>query len=174
MDAVIIAKAYIEHLVLKFGTAEKLLSDRGKQFSQLLSRANELLEVRKIFTSAYHPQMNGLTERFNKTMAEMLSMYVNANHNDWDKFLPYFAFAYNTSYQESIVEVPFYLLHGFNPRMPDDLYKSKLTKDFVGTCKAAEYAREIQDKIQEAYKRVRDHNDLVRQKREMENSNKEN
>lgn len=90
MDAELIAKMYVETFVLRTGPPKKLLSDRGKQFvSQLLGKVNELLEVRKKFTSVYHPQTNGLTERFNKTMAEMLSMYVNANHNDWDEYLPY-------------------------------------------------------------------------------------
>lgn len=168
MDALIIAKMYVDHLILKYGTPEKLLSDRGKQFtSELLRKLNELLEVRKIFTSAYHPQTNGLTERFNKTMAEMLSMYVNSNHNDWDDYLPFVAFAYNTSYHESIGDTPFYIVHGRDPKMPDDLYKAELNRDFLGKRTAAEYARMIQERLQEAYQRVRDHNDLVRQKREM-------
>lgn len=63
--------------------------------------------------------------------------------------------------------MPFYLLYGRNPNVPDDLYKSRLSKEFLRDTSATEYARVIQERLQEAYKRVRDYNNLVRQKREM-------
>lgn len=44
-------------------------------------------------TTAYHPQTNGLTERLYRTLADMLSMYVNLNHKTWDEILPYVTFA---------------------------------------------------------------------------------
>ncbi|UYV66458.1 hypothetical protein LAZ67_4001743 [Cordylochernes scorpioides] len=65
------------------------------------------------FTSAYHPQTNGLTERLNKTLADMLSI-------NWDAVLPYATFAYNTSQQESTGFSPFYLIHGRDVETPLD------------------------------------------------------
>lgn len=61
--------------------------------------------------TAYHPQTNGMTERLNKTPADMLSMYINCNHNNWDDILQYATFAYNTAVQETTVFPPFHLLH---------------------------------------------------------------
>ena len=63
-------------------------------------------------TTAYHPQTNGLTERFNKTLADMLSMYVDVDQKNWDELLPFVTFAYNTAIQETTGFTPFYLLHG--------------------------------------------------------------
>ena len=64
------------------------------------------------FTTAYRPQTNGLTERLNKTLADMLSMYVNTPQTDWDEYLPQVTFAYNTARQESTKITPFELLYG--------------------------------------------------------------
>jgi hypothetical protein len=79
-----------------------------------------LCGTRKINTTPYHPQTDGLVERFNKTLATILSMYVNRKHTDWDKFLPYAVFAYNTARQQSTQFSPFFLLHGRNAKLPVD------------------------------------------------------
>ena len=63
-------------------------------------------------TTAYHPQTNGLTERLNKTIADMIAMYVDVEHKTWDEVLPYVTFAYNTAVQETSGMTPFQLVHG--------------------------------------------------------------
>ncbi|KAM7289839.1 DDE-type integrase/transposase/recombinase [Ixodes scapularis] len=63
-------------------------------------------------TMAYHPQTNGITERLNKTIADMISMYVDVEHKTWDEVLPYVTFAYNTAVQETTGVAPFQLVHG--------------------------------------------------------------
>ena len=71
-------------------------------------------------TTAYHPQTDGLVERFNRTLTDMLSKKVQKGGKDWDQQLPYVLFAYRTSLQESTGESPFFLLYGHNPEMPTD------------------------------------------------------
>ncbi|UYV81466.1 hypothetical protein LAZ67_20001269 [Cordylochernes scorpioides] len=61
---------------------------------------------------AYHPQTNGLTERSNRTIANMLSMYMDLEQKNWDEMLPFITFAYNTAKQESTGFTPFFLIHG--------------------------------------------------------------
>ena len=56
-----------------------------------------MLDINQLKTTAYHPQCDGLTERFNRTLKTMISCYFNENQNDWDELLPFLAFAYNTS-----------------------------------------------------------------------------
>ncbi|GFW70685.1 retrovirus-related Pol polyprotein from transposon 412 [Trichonephila clavipes] len=89
------------------------------------------------FTTAYHPQTNGLTERFNKTLADMLSMYVDVEQKNWDEILPFVTFAYNTAKQETTGFTPFYLLHGREaettldtmlPFCPNDFDDNNITK----------------------------------------------
>lgn len=68
------------------------------------------LRTEKRKATAYHPQTNGLTERLNKTIADMLS--TSDDHKNWEDVLLYVSFGYNTALQETIEYSPFRLLHG--------------------------------------------------------------
>ncbi|GFV27899.1 transposon Ty3-I Gag-Pol polyprotein [Trichonephila clavipes] len=73
-----IAKFLLEEIVLRHGAPRVIITDRGAVFrSRLVSSLVDLCNIDHRFTTAYHPQTNGLTERFNKTLADMLSMYVD-------------------------------------------------------------------------------------------------
>ena len=63
-------------------------SDHGREFeSHLLARICETLEIEKTRTTPYRPQSDGLVERFNKTLQQMLSIFVNDNRSDWDDYI---------------------------------------------------------------------------------------
>lgn len=116
--ATTIAKLFVEEIVSRHGVPVKLLSDRGKNFlSSLVIEICVILGCHKVNTSSYHPQTDGLVERWNKTVCTILSMYVNDRQNDWDKFLPFALLAYRTSIQESAKESPFFLLYGRDARL---------------------------------------------------------
>ena len=79
----------------------QLLSDRGNAFFSLILReVCEVLGVKKLNTIAYHPQTDGLVERFNRTLTNMLAKRVKRNGSDWDIQLPYALFAYHSCIQE--------------------------------------------------------------------------
>ncbi|GFV17386.1 transposon Tf2-8 polyprotein [Trichonephila clavipes] len=97
-----IAKFLLEEIVLGHGAPRVIITDRGAVFrSRLVSSLVDLCNIDHRFTTAYHPQTNGLTERFNKTLADMLSMYVDVEQKNWDEILPFVTFAYNTAKQET-------------------------------------------------------------------------
>lgn len=76
--------------------------DQGRQYeSDLFKVVCNLLQVEKIRTSPYHPQSDGMVERFNRILEAMLSSYVNQNHTDWDKQLPYLMMAYRSAEHET-------------------------------------------------------------------------
>ena len=76
-----VAMFIIENIVCQFGCPKEILTDRGRQFrSKLMEEITNLLQTKHKFTTAYHPQCNGLTERFNATLATMISMYVDDAH----------------------------------------------------------------------------------------------
>lgn len=74
------------------------ISDRGTgltaSFAEELFKA---LQSNHLVTAAYHPKYNDLVERYNHTFAEVLSMYVNSYHDDWDVLFDIVTFTYNTS-----------------------------------------------------------------------------
>lgn len=101
------------NIVCKFGAPRVILTDRAKCFeSQLIEQIYALFTVKHSRTTAHHSATNGLAERFNKTLATMLAMYVCTNHTDWDRAIPFVTFGYNTSIQASTRFTPFYLTHG--------------------------------------------------------------
>ena len=80
----------------------------------------KLTGIHKLNTTTYHPQTDGLVERFHRTLTDMLAKTVEQSGRDWDKRLPYVLFTYQASMQESTHESPFYLLYGRDPQLPTD------------------------------------------------------
>ena len=88
--ALTIAKLFVEHVVSRHGVPGQLLSDRGAAFlSQLVREVCKVLGVERVNTTAYHPQTDGLVERFNRTLTSMLAKRVEQSGRDWDTQLPY-------------------------------------------------------------------------------------
>ena len=126
-----------------------MLSDHWAAFlSRLLKEICNLLGVKKINATAYHPQTNGLTERFNRTLTDMLAKRVERNGKDWDTHLPFVLFAYRASVQESIKESPFYLLYGRDPRLPTTLEVDALSREEIHV---DSYKKEMSTKLIEAW-----------------------
>ena len=114
-----VARVLVEEVICRHGAPERLLSDRGANFlSELIAEVCRLMRIKKLNTSGYHPQTDGLVERFHRTLISMLSMYVEKHARDWDRFLPFMLYAYRVTAQESTKESPFYLLYGRDARQP--------------------------------------------------------
>lgn len=94
------------------GIPKELVSDQGANFiGKLMTQLYEQLGITKIKSSVYHPQANGLVERFNGTLKSMLRKLSNDIRN-WDKYVPYLLFAYREVPQSSTGFSPFELLYG--------------------------------------------------------------
>ena len=70
------------------------------------------------FTTAYHPQGGGQTERVNQILEDMLRGCVISFGKNWEKSLPFAEFSYNNSYQSSLGMAPFEFLYGRKCRTP--------------------------------------------------------
>lgn len=73
--------------------------------------------MKEISTSRYHPQTDGLVEKFNSSIQSVMAKSSDRNVTEWDKQLPFLLFAYWSVIQESMKESPFYLLYGRDPRL---------------------------------------------------------
>ena len=104
-SALTIAKLFVQEVVCRHGVPSQLPSVRGKAFlSQLMMEVCRVLGVKKVNTTAYHPQTDGLVERFNCILINMLAKRVERHGQDWDHHLPFTLFAYQPSLQESTQE----------------------------------------------------------------------
>ena len=100
------------------------MTDQGSNLqSRLLQELHCLLRVRAIHTSPYHPQTDGLAERFNQTLKSMLRKCAREEGKDWDKMIPFLLFAYREVPQESTGFSPFELLYGRDVRGPLDVLR---------------------------------------------------
>ena len=88
-DAVTIAKAFVEEVILKFGIPQIILTDQGSNFlSEIITNVCKFLKIKKIKCIAYHPQSNGALERTHRVFVEYLPRFILEDQNNWDKWLP--------------------------------------------------------------------------------------
>ena len=108
----------------RVGVPQEILTDQGTNFtSQLLVELYKMLHIQPIRTTPYHPQTDGLVERFNQTLKLMLRKTAVKEGLDWDKMLPYVLFTYREVPQTSTGFSPFELLYGYQVRGPLDVLK---------------------------------------------------
>jgi transposase InsO family protein len=97
---------------------KRIVSDRGTQFTSCFwEKLHESMDTKLHFSSAYHPQTNGQTERTNQILEDMLRACALKHGGSWDKSLPYAEFSYNNSYQASLKMAPFEALYGRQARV---------------------------------------------------------
>ncbi|KAH9087395.1 hypothetical protein Ae201684P_000806 [Aphanomyces euteiches] len=116
------SRVLIDEVLCRFGIPDKLLSDRGSNFvSELATTMYTTLGIHKLASASYHPQGQGLVERFNHTIVQMMKIYVNDHHTDWDTYLPRLLFAYRTAHHETLGDSPYFCLFGRDLTLPLDL-----------------------------------------------------
>ena len=152
-EAKTVAERLVNELFCRFSPPEQLHSDQGRQFeSELLTEVCKLLNIHKTRTTPYHPQCDGLVERFNRTLLNMLARSTKDHPFDWEMQLPKVCMAYNTSVQSSTGYSPFFLMFGRKAKLPIDLmYGFQQAQTTTN-----EYVAELQRTISTAYQHVRE------------------
>jgi hypothetical protein len=114
-----LAELFMLRIVCLHGVPKKIVSDRGAQFtSKFWERLHEILDTQLRFSSTYHPQTDGQTERVNQIVEDMLRACALQYGRSWDKSLSYAEFSYNNSYQERLKMAPFEMLYGQRCQTP--------------------------------------------------------
>lgn len=120
-DAPTLAKFILNDVVLRFGCPGRITSDRGSNYTAtVVKHLLSGLGVPQNWSTAYHPASQGLVERQNASILEVLRHYVTENQKNWSQMLPFVTFAYNIAPTTSGYS-PFFLVHGFEPRTPIDV-----------------------------------------------------
>jgi hypothetical protein len=118
-NSAVLAELYMSQIVCLHGVPKKIVSNRGTQFtSHFWQQLHEALGTHLNFSSDYHPQTDGQTERTNQILEDMLRACVLQDQSGWDKRLAYAEFSYNNSYQASLKMSPFQALYGRSCRTP--------------------------------------------------------
>ena len=116
-----LVKLLVEEIVPVFGVPEALLSDRGTNLlSHLMLDVCRLLGMKELNTTAYHPQCDGMVERFNRTLKSMIRKHVAVLGAQWDQYLSGLLWAYRNTPHNSTGEKPSFLLFGMDCQSPTE------------------------------------------------------
>jgi hypothetical protein len=101
------------------GLPSQVVSDRGSLFiAHFWEALCKLIGIEQGKTTAFHPQSDGQTERYNGVLEVMLRHYVSPTCDDWDDHLACAEFAINNSWNETIRSTPFFVNYGQSPLTP--------------------------------------------------------
>ena len=115
------AKALCDLFINHYGFPQKLHSDQGRSFeNQVIKHLCQMVGMRKTRTTPYHPMGNGLCERFNRTLLNMLGTLSPDKKSDWKQYVGPIVHVYNCTRHESSGFSPFYLMFGRQPRLAID------------------------------------------------------
>lgn len=121
-DAETVAREFATQVILKYGTPSTVLTDQGSNFlSDVFKSTCKLLRIKKIQTTAFHPESNGGLERSHRVLAEYLRHYVREDQTNWDEWVPFAMFAYNTTEHTATGYTPFELVFGHTSTLPSAL-----------------------------------------------------
>ena len=113
-----LAKLFVHHVFSKHGVPEHVTSDRGSEFvSHFFRSLGKALDINLHFTSGYHPEGDGQTERTNQTLEQYLRIYCNYQQDNWSELLPLAEFAYNNAPSATTGISPFFANKGYHPNI---------------------------------------------------------
>ncbi|MEE6526451.1 hypothetical protein FKM82_027115 [Ascaphus truei] len=111
-----LAEVFVKVVFRLHGSPQTIVSDRGSQFVSKFWRAFcKKLNVALHFSSGYHPQTNGQTERTNQSLEQFLHCFISDSQDNWLDLLPWAEFAHNNLRNESTLQSPFLSNFGFHP-----------------------------------------------------------
>ena len=116
----------VYRFIMTHGAPEILMSDNGLEFdNKMLEELLIHFRTEKVNILPYHPSSNGLVERVNRKILDILKSILPGNIYDWDDYLLETQYILNTRIHSSIDMSPYYALYGFKPRLPFEMNHNK-------------------------------------------------
>ena len=160
-----LARLYVDEIVRLHGIPVSIISDRDPRFtSRFWKKFQEALGTHLNFSTAFHPQTDGQSERLIQVLEDMMRSCAIEFEGSWDRYLSLMEFSYNNSYQSSIQMAPYEALYGRKCRTPlcwTELSEDKITGvDLIQQTK--EKVKLIQERLKAASDRQKSYADLKR------------
>ena len=146
VDATGVGTLIIDNILSKFGIPRSIVSDRGSIFtSSFWGTLCYYLAMRRCFSTAFHPQTDGQTERMNQTLECYLRCYINFQQDNWTELLACAEYVTNQAVNATTKKSPFELVYKFTPSM-----RINLERGDEGPQRENEAAKEQADSIRQA------------------------
>ena len=160
-----LAEVYVSQIVRLHGVPKSIISDRDGRFtSRFWTSVHNVMGSKLKFSTAFHPQTDGQSERTIQTLEDMLRSCVLDFKGNWDQKLSLIEFSYNNSYHSSIGMAPFEVLYGRKCRSPihwQEIGQKQLqTTDFIR--KTSEDIKKIKQRLDVAFSRQKSYADKRR------------
>jgi hypothetical protein len=130
-----LARLFVVHVFSKHGVPAHVTCDRGSEFvSHFFRSLGTALNMKIHFTSGYHPEGDGQTERLNQTLEQYLRIFCNYQQDNWSEILPLAEFTYNNSPSATTGVTPFFANKGYHPNItvfPERELASVKAREFV-------------------------------------------
>ena len=150
----------ISKFVTLFGIPKFILTDQGTDFtSNIIKNLMKLFKTNHIKSTPYHPQTNGALERSHLTLKEYLKHYINERQDDWDEFIPFAMYSFNSHTHTSTGYTPYELLFGKKPFIPNSLIRKSTLRKFIDkpfNKNYDDYISDLKEKIQISQKLARE------------------
>ena len=119
----------------------------------------ELLDIKKTRTTAYHPQSDGMVERFNRTLEAQLSKFADHNQRDWDQHIPFLLMACRSAVHDTTGNSPAKMMLGRDLKLPVDLSICRPEEEPFES--AHDYVTTLQVRLERIHGFAREHQDLM-------------
>ncbi|MCG8044577.1 MAG: RNase H-like domain-containing protein [Candidatus Thiodiazotropha endolucinida] len=147
------AKVLFDNFIVHYGFPARLHSDQGRNFeSNVISELCSLAGIEKSRTTPYHPMGNGMVERFNQTLLNMLGTLESHQKDDWKSYVAPLVHSYNATRHDSTGYSPFFLMFGRHPRLAIDAYLGLKSPEEHKVRSKEHYATKLKKRLQFAYK----------------------
>ena len=145
-----VVEALIE-MFSRTGIPDEILTDRGSNFNnELMNEFYLLLGIKSIQTSAYHPQTDGMVEKFNGTLKAGIRKYITENKGPWHKALPFILFAYRETPHTTTGLSPFELTFGRCLKGPLDVLQKEWTGSSSKSTDIVSYLTDTYERLEKA------------------------
>src|SRR5882724_3180251 len=158
IDAEDLAHIFLSQVFTKHRTPTDIISNRGKHFiSQFWRLLCQLLGIKANLSTAYHPETDSQTERFNQILEQYLRVYINYQQDNWVNLLPLAEFAYNNTSHSATMVTPFFANKGFHPKLEVSLEPVVSDTAHQVATDLKELHRYLRDQISRALKQYEVH-----------------
>lgn len=153
-DANTVARAIVNEFILRYGPMKYIKTDLGTEYkNQVFEEVCKYLKIKHLFATVAHPETIGALERNHKCLNEYLRSFVNDTRDDWDSWIPYYVYCYNTTPNSVHKYTPFELVFGktsdipaeFPNKKPDPIYNHDL------------YSKELKFRLQTSIAKAKQH-----------------
>lgn len=145
-----LCEAIFDHYIALKGCPQVLVTDNAKYFkSEEFSEFCKLHAIKKKHTLEYSPFQNGIVEKPNQSIANILASI--SSNNNWDKLLPKVSLAINSAVHEATLTTPFFLEHGRDMRLPYSTYK-----EINSFSSQSEYVENLLSTLSSTFRKVKE------------------